>query len=104
MDVFAQAMADLAASDLGEDAEYRILGNGPPVPVRVVFEYDDVSLGRVGRPIAALIPQDAVQIGQAQRGDTLTAKVDGALDVLKVEQALPGWSGWAWRLSFSRGR
>jgi hypothetical protein len=94
----------LADGPGGVDAEYQILGSGPPVKVRAVFQYDDLPTGRPGRPIAALILSDPGQIGQAQRGDTLTATVDGVLDVLKVEQAVAGWRGWSWRLSFSRSR
>lgn len=101
MDPWARAAVLLARGPGGVDAEYRILGDGPPVMVRAVFEYEDVPMGRAGRPLAALIPT-GTEIGRAQRGDTLTAPVDGFPDVLTVEQAQPGWRGWAWRLSFSR--
>jgi hypothetical protein len=98
MDVFAQAMADLAASDMGEDAEYRVRGDGPPLHLRVVLDQEDVERnGRTSTATVALVPADADHIGRPERGDTITI----GEKLWKVEQVAADGRGWAWRLTMS---
>jgi hypothetical protein len=103
-DPWARAANALARGPGGIDADYYLVSGGPPIRgIRLVLEFDDVPTGRPARPLAGLVPAEA-GIGPAQRGDVVTAVVDGVMENLKVEEARPGWRGWGWRLQFSRGR
>ncbi|WP_338661772.1 hypothetical protein VQH23_16245 [Pararoseomonas sp. SCSIO 73927] len=99
MDPFTQAAVDLAAGDLGVDAEYRAQGTGKPIPCRILLftEPDDTS--RPGLSAGAMVASGHLHptLGMVAvaRKDTFAVAGRGLLTVDQLKKPARGWD---WRV------
>lgn len=97
-DVFAEAMAALADSELGQDALFRFRGQEVDIPLRLIPAAEDgMASGMSATATRMLIPATAILNGIPARDDTVVIGLRG----WKVEQVARGVRGWAWELTLS---
>lgn len=106
MDPFLQAREDMAASELGVDAEYEMKEGGPGFPVRLILSQPEggglMAFGAGGKSsvrVEAVIAASAFGPGRPARGDRIGI---GSEKAWRVETIRQDTRGTAYTLGLAR--